>query len=391
MKRSMSSVVVAVLLVMAVAATAQPMAALSLDDDPPVSPPPSTASPLLDALTYEPLKRDSWDISFDFTDWSALKAAHGGEDISSASPLQDRQRLMLDIARSEWSTEPLGLDRLAIWPERWGWDNTDLAWQATLASGRVHVLRFREDWDPSLFIARLGEYGYSRSDKPHGIAFTAGPDADVPLDARLERVLGWERSFQDQPPVMPASVATSLDGRTLVMTRFGEAHKVLKWAARADPDVVADSPFGRVATALGRPISATIIDGRYGCPGTDEEVDYLPAEAAALVRSVDPLHPYQALGIGYERAGPGEPAVGRYVFAYGKAKHAKADLPGRRTLIDEGYSIRHGEPYRDAAFTLVDAAVDGRELVLDVALVNDTPRILIDLLVGRSMSFATCS
>jgi hypothetical protein len=168
-------------------------------------------------------------------------------------------------------------------------------------------------------------------------------------------MFGLERHIRARPL---ASVAISPDGRTVAIVMFDSANRMLKFAARADPAVVAASPFGRVAAGLGRPFAA--------------------------------LDAYQAFGTGYERADPGEPATGRYVFAYKKANQARADLPGRQRLIDEGYSMFHDARYRDRAFTLIDASADGRELVLDVALVTDMPQTVFDVIVGRSIGFAMC-
>lgn len=239
-------------------------------------------------------------------------------------------------------------------------------------------------------MARLEADGYQRRDKPHATSFTLDPDAEAPDRDFLERA--FESESATGGPIGPrASVAVSPDGHTVVLVRGSDAHKILKLAARADPEAIVAGPFGRVAAALGQPFAAKILDGRqYGCSGTGEEHAYLSEEEAPLATAVGELNPYQAFGFGYERAGPGEPAVGRYVFAYKRAKAAKADLPGRRTLINEGYSRRHGAPYRETAFTLVDAGVEGRQVILDVALVDDTPQTLFDEYIGRSLVFAIC-
>ena len=97
---------------------------------------PAASSPLLDALAFA--SPDT--IYFEFTDWTVLKALHDGSDITSASPLEDRQRLVLDMVHAEASRFDFGLDRLATWPELWGWDNTDLAWEATWFPFDVRVL-----------------------------------------------------------------------------------------------------------------------------------------------------------------------------------------------------------------------------------------------------------
>lgn len=353
------------------------------DDDGRVA---TDSTPMLDALSLLPPDIDA----FEFTHWSALKAVHGGSDVTSASPLAERQRLMLDIARHEATTFPLGLDRLATWSERWGWDTTDLDWQASCCQvPGFAILRFRDDWDPEPFMARLEADGYERRERPHATSFTLDPDAEAPDRDFLERALDDEGAM-GRPHRPRASVAISPDGHTVVLVMGPDAHKILKLAARVDPEAIAGGSIGRVAAALGRPLAARIMDRRpYGCSGTGE-LGELSDDQAALVQAVDVLNPYQAFGTGYQRAGPGEPAVGRYAFAYKRARDAASDLPGRRRLIDEGDSIRHGTPYRDRVFTLVDAVVEGRQLILDVAPVNDTPQTLFDTVIGRDMVFAVC-
>ncbi len=342
-------------------------------------------TPMLEALSLLPLGIDA----FEFTDWAALKAAHGGADVSSTSPLAERQQLMLDLARSEATTFPLGLDRLDTWAERWGWDTTDLDWQASCCNAfDFFILRFRDDWDAGPFMARLEADGYERRDLPHATSFTLEPGTDAPDRDYLERVLGIEGPMGDAPS--RASVAIAPDGRTVVLVQGPDAHEILELAAGADPAAIAESPFGRVATALGRPLAARVWNGEHGCSRTGVERD-ASAGNARLVQAVGELHPYEAFGIGYERAGPEEPAVGRYVFAYERAKDARTDLPGRRRLIDEGDSNRYGAPYRDSVFTLVDAAAGARLLTLDVAPVDDAPSSLFDAVVGHDALFAICS
>ena len=383
MKRSWFAVVLALLVAALTALGIGGMTPVLAQDD---RGPAVDSTPMLEALSLLPSDIDA----FEFTHWSAIKAAHGGSDVTSSSPLAERQRLMLDIARSpEATTFPLGLDRLGTWSERWGWDTTDLEWQASCCDAfDFFILRFREDWDAEPFMARLEADGYARRDRPHATSFTLDPDAEAPDRDFLERV--YEGSGAMGGPSGPrASVAISRDGHTVVLVRGPDAHRILESATRSDPAAIAAGPFGRVAAALGRPFAAKVRDGRYGCSGTGVE-RYLSDEGARLVQAVGELHPYRAFGLGYERAGPGAPALGRYVFAYDRVRTATADLPGRRRLIEEGYSIRYDAPYHETAFTLVDAAVEGRQLILDVAPVNDTPQTLFDTVVGRDMVFAIC-
>ena len=56
------------------------------------------ATPLLEAAAY--VHPNFEPVGISFVDWARLKRLHDGEHITSSSPLQERQRLMLDIARS---------------------------------------------------------------------------------------------------------------------------------------------------------------------------------------------------------------------------------------------------------------------------------------------------
>jgi len=139
--------------------------------------PAAHSTPILEALSMFPADIDA----FKFTDWAALKAVHGGVDVTSASPLTERQQLMLDITRDEAPTFPLGLHRLATWSERWGWDTSDLEWQASCCyASDFTIPRFREDWDAGPFMARLDAEGYERRDRPHATSFTLEQGAEAP-------------------------------------------------------------------------------------------------------------------------------------------------------------------------------------------------------------------
>jgi hypothetical protein len=392
-KYSMLSVVVALVIAMSsTSAVVWPAYAIDAEAEQSSGPlTPSVTSPLLDALAFAPPEI----IAFEFTDWTALKALHGGADITSASPLAERQRLVLEMVNSEASQFEFGLGRLATWPELWGWDNTDLAWEATWVAApgtRSWVLRFRDGWDPKPFMARLEGYGYSRTEKPHGTLYSDAPDFHP--DPDTEAILEVEERLTYEP----GSVAISSDGQTVAIRVLRDrADRILKTSARADPVAVAASPFGRVAVALGRPITAFLMDGDSAC--SDVGLGYADRDRDALLfgdratrpTSVGPLHPYEAFGIGYERAGPGEPAVGRYAFAYKRAKQAKADYAGRRALMDEGYSSLSGRPAQDVAPDHSGASTDRRTLVLDVAVLDDAPKLLFDPLGRPSLSPVACA
>jgi hypothetical protein len=116
--------------------------------------------------------------------------------------------------------------------------------------------------------------------------------------------------------------------------RDDPADELSRIAARAVPAVVADGPFGRAATALERPFGATAVDGREWCQWADHAGIDAPEEVVTVARSIGRLHPDQAFAMGHGRAGPGEPATGRFAIAYEWAEQASTDLRGRRLFIE---------------------------------------------------------
>jgi hypothetical protein len=351
-------------------------------------------SPLLEAVAYMAPSAEEWNRRFEFTDWSELKRLHDGSGITSDSPLEERQRLLLDIARLEAVPAPLGLDRLDSWKEAWGWDSTDLAWQAHIGQGDT-VLRFGDHWDAAPFQEALLSRGYLASSTSGGTRYAPGSDGiELPVSLALNRVFGDIETFDDEAYESLVVIDVSDDGHTVIV-RWGGGASGLQDGAEADLDEVATTPFGRTAATLLRPVASRIIDRDWTCP-PDGSVDWNEAfshgryqeEQAALLRSVAPLHAYQALGTGYARSDADSPPVGRIVFVYAEAQQAAHDLPGRRRIIEEG-EAGTGAPNRSgAAVTVSDAAVVGRELVIDVSPAHGVPD---NLHMGlRGADYAMC-
>lgn len=328
-------------------------------------------APLLEAMAYVDPASEA--VGLEFVDWGQLKDVHGGAAITSASPLPERQRLLLDFARSETLPFSLGLDRLASWAPAWGWDVTDLEWQARylhLPGGAPadSVLRFGEHWDVETFRQALRGWGYER-DGDGDIELWFPPPEAMPSELHLERLAGGGYEGPDMSQTH-AVVAIDPDGRTVVIREFeGDVPpRQLRSASRPHPGRMADHPATRAAAALDRPLVADV-----QASGSDRFLCAWPSEAGPLEGDpetsaiVDELHAYAARANGYRRADPRAPALGRHVFAYDDPRMARADLEGRSELVAAG--VRAG------VVSLTSAHVEGRELVLDVESVSGHPDV----------------
>lgn len=321
-------------------------------------------APLMEAMAMLDPRTDP--VVVNFVDWAQLKQLYESEAITSSSSLEERQRLMLEVARHEAVPVPLGLDRLATWPDAWGWDNTDLDWQAQFYDGRI-VLRFGEHWRPAPFRTALESMGFELA-PGGGIEVWRPPEAEMPTDLRLERVGHEIDAAATSLPFAPVTI--SHDGRTVIIHSFGAGApaKQLGAASRPRLERIAAEPAALAAAALGDVVAAFASDTMLCTWLGEEDLFARDPEVNALVRG---LHPYQARSEGYRRTAVGEPAFVRYVFSYRLPRQAQADLQARSALIETEF------PWAPLApeLRLLDARVEGAALILDLVLVDGRPAI----------------
>lgn len=342
-------------------------------------------TPLLEALAFVPAATTP--AGFDFVDWAQLRELHDGAGLTGESPLAERQRLMLDIAGAEAATMPLGFDRLAGWRDTWGWGNADLAWEARVF-GQFAVMRFGEHWDPARFDAALTGFGYTPHPLEPGTLYEPDPGAEIRWQLRFANMhgLGIHGQGVTEPLVW---VAVDGDARTVVFGRTAQAGEVLREGLATAPSEVARRPFGRAASGLGRPVTASVLDGRIACSETT--MGWLEGAARRAAASVAPLHRYEALATGYTRVAAGAAAVGRFVFAYPDPAQARDDLAGRQALVKEGNSFNDNvSRYDETAFGLSGARVAESRLILDVRPVNDEPVHVMRQVRTTPILFAIC-
>ncbi|HUT87181.1 MAG TPA: hypothetical protein VMX15_03750, partial [Candidatus Heimdallarchaeota archaeon] len=116
-------------------------------------------SPLCEVLKLVPALATSPMISF--TNWSLIKAYLGMESVSSKSPEEERLALLQTTFKGQYDPSGYASTLPTQHAEQWGFDKTDLAWEANILSREllsVYILKFAPefDFDPlvSLFLER---------------------------------------------------------------------------------------------------------------------------------------------------------------------------------------------------------------------------------------------
>ena len=290
-----------------------------------------------------------------FIDWAGLKERHDGVEVDGDSPAAEREALLRAIAASD--AVPLPLDQLeqdgsedpddpTASPADWGWDRTDLRWELRIGPTTT-VLRFEAPPDSDGLRAQAEERGLVREVAGTGEGRDPG---DVTYGSTASDAFGM--TFSD-------------GGRTVVIERGGSGTELVALARDREPVEVAGGPFGRAASQLGRPLVARLYRGADVCSGTGEENALLRGAEARLAASVGRMQPYEVLGVGYTASEAEEGLRGRYVFDYGRVRHATADLAGRRALVERG-TAPDGRRERDDGFRLAEAGAIGQDIVIDV-------------------------
>lgn len=315
------------------------------------------------------------------TDWTRLKAAHGLEALTSAVPEDLRVRRMVDLARDEALFASFGLPHLVGHLDAWGWDATDLGWEAHLASdaGIVSVLRFRAGFDLARFIAHLDERGFDRRVRGDVII------RSHPLDLGADWITTTDFGI--------LNLGFLPDGRTVVAARTPEALDATLAATEAvDAGALRASAVGRLATAMADATSTLMEIGPGTCLAyAPDPLDEAGAAGRALIESVGPLAPWDAMGVGAFRRADGGPE-GRLLLIFPRLGSAAiaAEAMARGRLARQGVSRRTGAPYAESVFGLTSTTVDGPLVELVLEPVGGRSAVLTAAVFSRDLVPAMC-
>ncbi len=326
-------------------------------------------SALAEAVTFLP----PGTTDMGFTDWARIRASLGAQDVTGVSPIEDKLAVVMATADGEAAASGFGMAHLRGHRDAWGWDTLDLDWEAIYSTGGppVAIVRLRDGVDTAAIAGRYDAYG-----------FTTERVGDATLRThKLDPTADWVRTTD----LGVTNTAFLDDGRTLL---FSSSRDALEGALRDGASALVPGATG-VVEALGEPSAAWLVLGP-GCPAFTP-LPFDPFDPEASIRPLatgEALHPWTALGIGYER--PDWPSMGRVAMGFLQAAHAQADLAPRAGRARDGTSQFDGRPYSETLFTLDDSHVDGTTIVLDLSPLGDKPQRLFRMVQTRDMTFAGC-
>jgi hypothetical protein len=323
-----------------------------------------------------------------FTDWAMIKSLTGMESVTSESPMEDRIALARRISQDHAAGSAFALIHLREHADAWGFDTTDLEWEANVVSRElpiIYILKLRVGFDFAPVAVRFSEHGFVQTESHGALVFTH--EIDVSAD--------WVRTTEFS---IHTTAYLEAENLLVLSSYFGAVEAFLAAYAGRVPALAKSQQVQAAVAHLNNPAAAMLLVGAGTCGGFTarpilELLTELPDEetVAALKAAVAEgpvLFPYRVLAAGY-RYEEGHP-VGPIVFEYDSAEAATIDLPVRRALAEGGTSLTYEKPISEAYFTLLDARIEERAIVLDVAPVNDQPNRLFRMLLYLDAPFAGC-
>jgi len=342
---------------------------------------------MADALTALP--RDLSGTMLLFTNWHAIKTALGLDDVTSESPLDARMELAHKSTQELAVATAYGLADLDTHAEMWGWDLSDLDWEAQLISAEmppVYVLKLRDGFDFSRVSVRLTDRGFVQTESDGGLVFTHDLDLKQAWIHTTELSILNTAYVEESGLMILSSSPVALD---------------MCLAARSGgmPSLDEDDFASAAVEHLGFVDAAIVLRGLGEClrfthnPPFDL-MDALPdtdrlADVRAALEEREPLAPYRALGIGYRDVN-GE-RVGTVVFEYDTQEMASLDMPARLILAEEGRSAYSDAPIFETWFTVQACEVRDRCILMTVAPVANQPVRLFRMILYADAVFAGCS
>lgn len=280
---------------------------------------------------------------------------------------------MLDSLRR---VEPLmidyGQDGFQLFTDLFGWDITDLDWQASVNA--IDVLRFREGTDIDAIAQRLLDHGYQERDY-RGVRY---------IWQSLEDYVASGQTWKDKLLGANAAMAFLPDGRTVlsgpVLDDFVWFEPMVDAYLDGAPPLLENLAFARMVPGFGRPMAADL-----WANACNQFRPWRPTAAqTALIQGPPGLGKWRGFGAATYRTAADEPATATILFDYPPALSmwVEQDRPARIALVQD-------QP--TATFAYVSDSIEGGQQLIEVTPASDQPHRVMLALENRQAPFAACA
>lgn len=326
-----------------------------------------------------------------FTDWMLVKAQTGQRDLDTSRPVRERLDFSMSMGNG-WETLSLcGAARVKMPQANWGWDFTDLLWDARIdlqSSGSTCVFGFPTTFDFPAIAAFYMDRQFSQTNYYGTTIYTSTQEAVLANSSDLDANLLT-------PDLLNAAVIS--DAHILILSQDSRNLYAVLDAYRNPTTALLHKPYvAALLTNLGRLTSGGIIPGDTAC--TEYRTDALldtPRNSTLrknLLKQIGPelqqVQGYEMLGIGY-RYDNGKPLV-QLALTYASSTVAESEAQVRGNIVRKGISLSTQRSYADSLFTLLSTSVQDTTVVLGLQGVPPGRVRLNNLLAKRDMLVAAC-
>jgi hypothetical protein len=343
---------------------------------------PEVINPHLEAaLAYSPVKTES----IAFTDWAKLKEIGGVPALTSEDSMDERVDFMRGLGVEQQAVATAFANRFFfIHAEEWGWDSTDLRWEAMFSvenAPPVYLLRFRDDFDFAPVLERFEERGFTQTTMDEATLYSHAMDLSRQWLRTTEFAILNTAFLKDEKLFV---LSSSADGVATVLDGLADH------ASLANLSTVRSvaAALGEVGAAILLPMGCQPLDvASLFIQRTPEEIE----EALAELRQSGITGLYTTFGLGYRTGAiAGEQApLGVVVLHYLDPEQAVADLAPRRDLAETGSSLINAVPYADL-FEVVEARVEGTNQIFSLRARERTPQLFFNMFYKRDLLFTVC-
>ncbi|GMQ77946.1 MAG: hypothetical protein BMS9Abin02_0438 [Anaerolineae bacterium] len=324
---------------------------------------------------------------FRFTHWSRLKRHNRVPEMTSEYEMLDRKRFLVQVLTKNQAAAVMDKEFFDVQAKLWGWDSTDLVWEAEAQfvgmMDYLNILRVRPNLDLEELVNLLLESEF-RTVIYEGVTIYS-----MPLTEEVE--------WYNISPLSIHNIAIFPDEDLLIMSPVIESVQRVIDTMRDQSPAIGDDPLvkraafqlvGMAAVEMQRGLASC----EYYSAGNSDKGRLINAATEQLNNW--PVSPYQLMALGH--AFSNEAQVDLVLFHYDDFRQAELDFEFRENLIRMGTSPKRNVPY-SAQFILQDSKLDDAlmtfSLIPSPTLTDRSgwPQTVIGWVQDQDALFAACN